>query len=122
MMEFKIVCSEMYKGRKIVIVKVKFDGKVKKIIPVLHKYHNGYVEFKRKGGKTPDYEEIDGLSQELTYSGRLEHFPELKPHNKWYWGFDTAHHHNCLRPETRTKKAVLKATKELCDEMIEKGW
>lgn len=98
----------------------------------LSQYHTGYVEVSKKNyGREYDkfISRID--TDELTFAGTLNWFlkaskdkkeiPPIDIHKDiWFFGFDSAHHWNDQRPESKTFKSVKARTVKLCDEMIRK--
>ena len=126
-MNYEIAKKFMYKGILCVVVKMGFYqlGKVtiikhrlKENMKISRIYHNGYVESSLKCS----YHDLERhiKSVELTYSGHLSQIDHTLK-DRWFLGFDTAHHWNLLHPNTQNAKAVEKTLKELCDEIRSKG-
>jgi len=124
-MTYEIVKKFMYRGMLCIIIKMNFDtetiaglSKVNKLIKTSGVFHNGYVESSLKCS----YHDLERhiKSVELTYSGHLSQIDHTLK-DRWFLGFDTAHHWNLLHPNTQNAKAVEKTLKELCDEIISKG-
>jgi len=121
--KIKVVDQLKYRGRWIVIVSIKWNPKIKKMVSSLHNYHCGYVSVSKfKQITRPDYRDTPNFfgQEELTYSGTLDNVEELdeKLRNVWFLGFDTAHFHNQQNPRTTTKRYTTKAAMKLCDAMI----
>ena len=119
MSKSKVVHTETYRNRKIVIVRMKIEG--------MDEWHNGYVSVvNRLQKEQPDYENYAehyyGIDS-LTFSGTLEQLEGLHPTwgSKWYFGFDSAHSWNDDIPTTKTKESVLKRARMLADKMVERG-
>ena len=81
--------------------------------------HNGYVEIKEH----KHYDELIGQvnTDELTFSGDLEHLGEKKLKGKWFVGFDSAHSHNLDNPISQTFDSVKEITIKLAEELIKLG-
>jgi len=77
-------------------------------------YHNGYVEITEKTWKNVTGSDIYNfyLSEEVTFYGTLDEFPNIK-----FLGFDTVHY--CDKPHTQNLNAVRNRTIKFC-EMVKK--
>lgn len=87
---------------------------------VMHEFdfHNGYVEVLASNfGISYEDVALNIDTVELTYAGVLRN--ANIPKKAWFLGFDTAHGYNT--PESQTYAAVKLTTKQLADELIEKG-
>ncbi|RLI85229.1 MAG: hypothetical protein DRO76_05790 [Candidatus Altiarchaeales archaeon] len=108
--------KEVFKvGRRICVV-VEMD------ISSVGKYHNGYVSVLKKNYGKHYSDFIDRIeTDELTYSGNLDHFKDKRiPEKVWFFGFDSAHYWNKLHPESKTFESVKARTILLAKEMIKK--
>jgi hypothetical protein len=129
-MNYEITKKFMYKGILCVVVKMEFfqlsemktvrfvKKNINPNIKISRIYHNGYVESSLKCS----YHDLERhiKSVELTYSGHLSQIDHTLK-DRWFFGFDTAHHWNQLHPNTQNAKAVERDLKKLCDEIISKG-
>ncbi|KKL78043.1 hypothetical protein LCGC14_2028770 [marine sediment metagenome] len=111
--EFELVEVFKHRRRTCVVVRVNLMG--------IGVFHNGYAQVQPRH-KGIDYNDLlDRITtDELTFSGELT-FDHADIAGRGFVGFDTAHHHNRLYPETTTQERVRAKTVSLCNELIEKN-
>lgn len=109
--KIEIVQDFKHKGVRCLVLCFKWKHEVRSVADSLKDYHNGYVQTKER----IDYHDVEGTTEELTFSGNLD---KVKG---WFLGFDSLHGWNDQHPESKTEVAVMEATRELADELILKN-